>query len=91
MGCGCKTDELSGSTETTKKTTFKEKLIKVLERKNSFSFFGVLLFIIILPVTIFISVPILTIILFNKLILGKDTDLIKMIKLFKYKGKKVKD
>ena len=91
MGCGCKTDELSGSTETTKKTTFKEKLTKVLERKNSFSIFGVLLFIIILPITIFISIPILTIILFNKLILGKDTDLIKMIKFFKYSGKKVKD
>lgn len=97
MSCGCKTldsEPISGLTTEKKKFSFKkdeinQNISNFLLRKNKFSFFGLILFLILLPTIIAFIFPIVTVILFNKLVLGKETDLIGLI-AFK-KQKKIKE
>ncbi len=82
MGCGCKTNEsidLSGSTSSINKNTIKNQINDVFEGKKSFSILGIILFLIGTPLTIFLSIPLITVLLFNRFVLGKNTDLIKLL------------
>ena len=96
MGCGCKTIEsepISGSTTEKKKFSFdKEKInddiSNFLLRKNKFSFIGLILFLILSPVIITLILPVIFVILFNKFVLGKNTDLIGLVAYKKRKKRK---
>jgi len=96
MGCGCKTigsEPISGSTTEKSKFSFdKEKINQEISnfflRKNKFSFIGLLLFFILSPVIIILIFPIVFVLLFNKLVLGKNTDLINLITYKKRKKTK---
>lgn len=82
MGCGCKTNEtidLSGSTSSINKNTIKNQINDVFEGKRSFSILGIILFLVATPLTIFISIPLITVLLFNRFVLGKNIDLIKLL------------
>ena len=89
MGCNCKSDEnnditLSGSSVS---ISFKEKFVKILTRKNKFSLFGLIIFLILIPIAICVLMPIVVFILFNKLVLGKNLDITKILN---FKNNKVK-
>lgn len=98
MGCGCKTinsEPISGSTIEKKKFSFKKENLNkenidkeistFLIRKNKFSFIGLFLFVLLSPVIITLIVPIIGTLFFNKIVLGKDTDLVSLIAYKKHK------
>jgi hypothetical protein len=82
MGCGCKSNEtndfehFSANTET---KSFNEKVNEFFQRKNKFSFIGLIFFIIATPIFIAILLPIMIVLLFNKLVMGVNTDITKLL------------
>lgn len=93
MGCGCKNDDsifTSGDT-IDKKAYLTNKIGKFLYRRGKFSIIGVLLYLILLPIITLFVLPIITIILFNRIVMGKETNLINLIAFSKVKkSKKIK-
>lgn len=93
MGCGCKTTDIEPISESVtekKKFSFKkenidQEITTFLLRKNKFSFIGVFLFLLLSPIIIILIIPTICILFFNKLVLGKDTDLISLISYKKLK------
>lgn len=90
MGCGCKNDgEISVSgINIEEKKTFSDRLNYILFRKNKFSLGGLLFFLFLVPIVITIAVPFIVIVLFNQLVFGKSTDIVKFVAFTK--NKKVK-
>lgn len=89
MGCGCKNDELetiSGETTNGNSKSLGQRVSDFLGRENKFSFIGLLLFLVILPIFVLFSIPIITILLFNKFVLGRNTNIINLI-VFKSRKK----
>ena len=73
---------------TTCKKGFEERAQNFLLRENKFSIIGIFLFLLLTPVFITIFLPVIVIILFNKLIFGKNTDPIKLLIFTKNKKRK---
>jgi hypothetical protein len=97
MGCGCKNNSQNVSENqeilNDKRTilnlkNFDQKAESFLNRKNKFSIIGVILFLLLSPVMLLIIVPIIFILLFNKLIFGRNTDMIKLVAFTKNKKRK---
>lgn len=100
MGCGCKNDKgepicdgnncnetISGDTVEVKRT-LNQKIGNFINRNNKFSFIGLFLFTLLTPTVILIINPIIVIIFFNKMVLGKNTDLVNLIAFTKNKKTK---
>ena len=90
MGCECKNDDnvdFSGNST----TTINNKVQNFLLRKNKFSLIGLFLYVFLLPIFMVFVIPMVVIILFNKIVLGKNTDIIKLMAFTKKnKPKKIK-
>ena len=91
MGCGCKDDGTLLSGETENKISTGQKIKKFLYRKDKFSIVGLILFLILYPIFIFFMLPLTTIVLFNKIVMGRNTDIIKFIAFTKKTPKKIKE
>ena len=91
MGCGCKDDDILLSGETTNKISTSQKIKKFLYRKDKFSIVGLLLFLTIYPIFISFMIPLITVVLFNKIVLGRNTDIIKFMAFTKTSPKKTKE
>jgi hypothetical protein len=91
MGCGCKNDGTLFSGETEDRITTSTKIKNFLYRKDKFSIVGLLLFLVIYPIFIFFMIPLTTIVLFNKIVMGRNTDIIKFIAFSKNPPKKIKE
>lgn len=90
MGCGCENEiveTISGDTIENSLTTKKKININILQN-NKFSFLGLFIFLVFTPAVIVMITPIIVVLLFNKIVLGKNTDLIKLIAFTK--DKKIK-
>lgn len=91
MGCGCKNNEKLFSGETENSLTIKKQIKKFLFSTDQFSIGGLILFLVLFPVTIIIINTIGTIAFFNRVVLGKNTDIIKLMSFTKKKPKKIKE
>ena len=93
MGCGCKTigsEPISGTTTekskfSLKKEKINENISNFLLRKNKFSFIGLFLFLLFSPIILALITPIIIILFFNKIVMGRDLDLIGLITYKKHK------
>lgn len=87
-------------TENKQKFNFKEKLNSfknfnltnkleyIFFRKKNFSLIGLIIFFLIVPIMLLILNPFIVIILFNKLVFGKDIDIIDFMVFKKNKKRK---
>ena len=91
MGCGCKNNEKLFSGEPENSLTIKKQIKKFLFSTDQFSIGGLILFLVLFPVTIIIINTIGTIAFFNRVVLGKNTDIIKLMSFTKKKPKKIKE
>lgn len=90
MGCNCKNENIikfSGETVEVKKT-FKQKVNDILLGKEGVTVIGFFLFVFLTPLIIMIMNPLVIVILFNRLVLGKNIDLIKLISFSRNKKMK---
>lgn len=90
MGCGCKNDSgvsIVDTTIETKKFSLK-KTLSFLFLNKKFSIGGFLLFLVITPLTLVIALPFVFVVIFNQLVLSKNTDLVKFITFTKDKKTK---
>ena len=88
MGCGCKNEsqfvvenqEITNDKKTIlRDINIEEKVENFLLRKNKFSIFGVILFLLTTPIVVTIVIPITVIILFNKFVFGTNSDPVKLM------------
>jgi hypothetical protein len=91
MGCGCKDDGTLFSGETENMITTSTKIKNFLYRKDKFSIAGLLLFLVLYPIFISFMIPLTTIVLFNKIVMGRNTDIIKFFAFTKNRPKKIKE
>lgn len=84
MGCGCKNQSV-GTLGTTENTNFNR--LKFYLDNDKFSLFGLLKFLLITPLLLFIIPPIMVTILFKTFVFGQNIDITKHLFFTKDKKK----
>lgn len=89
MGCGCKTNDNSFyQKDSDVELSLHDKIIKFLFKKNKFSIVGTFIFIFTLPIFFLFILPIVIKILFDRIVMNRQTNIIELIAFTK--DKKIK-
>lgn len=89
MGCGCKTnDNYLSEKNNDFQSSLHDRIIKFFFNKNKFSIVGTFIFIFTLPIFFLLIIPIVIKILFDRIVMNRQTNIIELIAFTK--DKKIK-